>query len=263
MSGAKRLCCARVGAGGAAHHPLLMLPPADGGGLFLGGGSGGSTSPDTLLDITAKIVAENIPFQRIEERYNRIPEPVQRRIIFWSFPRDERDICMYSSLSRVPPVNSSGEHQNLSFYKGLKLLESGCVDNVLQVGEYSLVPSASTCGPRINKSRRTVISIKVDLVYRVSSALDSLRYWKIELISHYLAPPKIVTTIFHASLRMTFRGSIKDQRREITSSYEFFILTYSEGTYTLGAAVITLRMEHFGCHINISQRLSFSLLKFA
>lgn len=56
--------------------------------------------PDTLLDMTARMVAENEPFQRIEERYERIPEPVQRRIIYWSFPRNERDICMYSSLSR-------------------------------------------------------------------------------------------------------------------------------------------------------------------
>lgn len=93
-------------------------------------------APDSLLDITAKIVAENIPFQRIEERYDRIPEPVQRRIIFWSFPRNERDICMYSSLSRVQFVgNGAADAQNLSFCKGLKLLETGCVDSVLQVGE--------------------------------------------------------------------------------------------------------------------------------
>lgn len=56
--------------------------------------------PDSLLNITSKIVAENEPFQSIEEKYDRIPEPVQRRIIYWSFPRNERDICMYSSLSR-------------------------------------------------------------------------------------------------------------------------------------------------------------------
>lgn len=56
--------------------------------------------PDSLLDISARIVAENEPFQRVEEKYDRIPEPVQRRIIYWSFPRDERDIQMYSSLSR-------------------------------------------------------------------------------------------------------------------------------------------------------------------
>ena len=127
MSGGRRLCCAR-----AAGPPLFREP--------------GVRNPDTLLDVTARIVAENIPFQRIEERYDRIPEPVQRRIIFWSFPRNERDICMYSSLSRVPPVTggvgatgaSTGEPQNLSFCKGLKLLETGCVDSVLQVGEWVL-----------------------------------------------------------------------------------------------------------------------------
>lgn len=120
MAVARRLCCSQAAGGG----PLLREP--------------GRRSPDTLLDITAKIVAENIPFQRIEERYDRIPEPVQRRIIFWSFPRNERDICMYSSLSRVPPVNAgTGEPQNLSFCKGLKLLETGCVDSVLQVGKSS------------------------------------------------------------------------------------------------------------------------------
>lgn len=140
MSGVKRLCCSRPGAGvgllpTSSCSSFLLLGACAGAGGLVHHGAGVVRSPDSLLDITAKIVAENIPFQRIEERYDRIPEPVQRRIIFWSFPRDERDICMYSSLSRVPPVSASGEHQNLSFYKGLKLLESGCVDSVLQVGE--------------------------------------------------------------------------------------------------------------------------------
>lgn len=119
---------------------LLGLSGSGPGG-FSGSGSGmnssGSSSgtgrtPDTLLDICARIVAQQIPFQRIEERYDRIPEPVQRRVIFWSFPRNERDICMYSSLSR--PSTNSVEYQNLPFHRGLKLLESGCVDSVLQVG---------------------------------------------------------------------------------------------------------------------------------
>lgn len=59
-----------------------------------------NSTPDSLLDISARIVAENEPFQRVEEKYDRIPEPVQQKIIFYSFPRDERDIQMYSSLSR-------------------------------------------------------------------------------------------------------------------------------------------------------------------
>lgn len=130
MAQAKRVCCSRSSVSGVA----LLKDPTP-------------CSPDSLLDITAKKVAETIPFQRIEERYDRIPEPVQRRIIYWSFPRNERDICMYSSLSQVPPVNSSAEPQNLSFCKGLKLLETGCVDNVLQVGEFRIfaLPSYFTC----------------------------------------------------------------------------------------------------------------------
>jgi len=91
-------------------------------------------SPESLLNICAKIVAEHIPFQRIEERYDRIPEPVQERIVFWAFPRNERDICMYSSMARIPA--SSDEFVGSPFYRGIKLLECGCVRDVLQVGEF-------------------------------------------------------------------------------------------------------------------------------
>ena len=93
--------------------------------------------PETLLDICAKVVAENIPFQRVEERIDRIPEPVQTRIVYWSFPRDERDICMYSSLQNYIK-ESSGENQKLPFQIGLKLLESRAVDCVLQIGKQIL-----------------------------------------------------------------------------------------------------------------------------
>lgn len=137
-SSCKRPCCSR-GSGVPNKRPCCRDGGADGASTSSAGGSAVQRRPpDTLLDITARIVAENIPFQRIEERYSRIPEPVQRQIIYWSFPRNERDIFMYSSLIRVSQASSSSqnsEQSNLSFYKGLKLLELGCVDRVLQVGE--------------------------------------------------------------------------------------------------------------------------------
>ena len=111
---------AQAGAAATASSPSSSSSPA-------------LRSPNSLLDICARIAAETTPFQRIEERYDRIPEPVQERIIFWSFPRNERDICMYSSLSRVP--TNSQEYHNSPFYRGIKLLEQGCVQDVLQVGE--------------------------------------------------------------------------------------------------------------------------------
>lgn len=99
-------------------------------------------SVDSLLDICAKTVAEHIPFQRIEEKYTRIPEPVQRRIIFWSFPRRESDIRMYSTFSSV-----GSDNQALPFYRGLRLAQSGSVENVLQVGKCKKMPSE--CGASV------------------------------------------------------------------------------------------------------------------
>jgi len=127
---------------------------------------GRSGRTDSLLDICAKIVAEKMAFQRIEERYDRIPEPVQRRIIFWSFPRNERDICMYSSLARP---NNSVEYQNLPFYRALKLLESASVDNVLQVG-FHLSGMVST--PRTGSPLPPGSPAEADKKYRVSLSFD-------------------------------------------------------------------------------------------
>uniref|UniRef100_A0A8C2DTW4 Zinc finger SWIM domain-containing protein 5-like n=1 Tax=Cyprinus carpio TaxID=7962 RepID=A0A8C2DTW4_CYPCA len=84
--------------------------------------------PESLLDCAAKAVAEKWAFERVEERFERIPEPVQRRIVYWSFPRNEREICMYSS------AGTGGTGDGLPFRRGIRLLETGCVDNVLQVG---------------------------------------------------------------------------------------------------------------------------------
>ena len=107
--------------------------------------------PDSLLDSCARQVASTIPFQRIEERYNRIPEPVQERICYWSFPRKEFEICMYSSMSQVPLRQD--DMKNTTFGQGTKLVEQGCVHNVVQVGKpyslpcFSVIPieACSTC----------------------------------------------------------------------------------------------------------------------
>lgn len=118
-------------------HKVAMASDVGLGGPQVNGGNP-VRSVESLLDICAKIVAEHIPFQRIEERYSRIPEPVQRRIIYWSFPRHEADIRMYSCFSSV-----GSDQQSLPFYRGLRLVESGMVEGVLQVGKSLGSPQTS------------------------------------------------------------------------------------------------------------------------
>lgn len=89
------------------------------------------SGPLSLLDLSAQCVAANIPFQHVEEQSAPIPEPVQLKVVYWSFPRNERDICMYSSLHATVSHNDS---KRLPFQRGLALLEENAVRDVLQVG---------------------------------------------------------------------------------------------------------------------------------
>ena len=112
-----------------------------------------SSVPDTLLDIAARVVAANVPFQRVEETCSPLPEPVLGRIVFWSFPRSEQHIRMYSSFvasgSAAVKCGEDVEASPLPFDRGVKLLEAGAVDDVLQIGS---VPYLGDINALINTS---------------------------------------------------------------------------------------------------------------
>lgn len=76
-------------------------------------------NPDTLLELASKAVASSISFETVEKHSNRIPIPVQERIIFWSFPRDDSFLRLYSSISSILVRNKfspsvEGELRSLS-----------------------------------------------------------------------------------------------------------------------------------------------------
>lgn len=121
----------------------------------------------SLLEITAKYVAGYFPYEYIEQKFVNIPEPVQKLIIFWSFPRDERYIRLYSSISSIfkqdfnitantasyhlysgpSPLNFSTQTANndhdwesqSTFNKGLHLFCYGTVHQVLQIGKFVFI----------------------------------------------------------------------------------------------------------------------------
>ncbi|XP_049735079.1 zinc finger SWIM domain-containing protein 5 isoform X2 [Elephas maximus indicus] len=185
VSPAKRLCS---WPSPPPHYPRGSSGTVSGGAGGVGGscltpGARPHLQPESLLDCAAKTVAEKWAYERVEERFERIPEPVQRRIVYWSFPRNEREICMYSSFQYrgssgagaaggaagtspaeegpPPPPGAAapagpapgaaavgaspglgagasaaggGSGEGLPFRRGIHLLDSGSVENVLQVG---------------------------------------------------------------------------------------------------------------------------------
>lgn len=92
-------------------------------GLFVA--DGGIQVP-SLGELTARCVASHIPFELVEHVYPPVPEQLQLRIAFWSFPDNEEDIRLYSCLA-----NGSADE----FQRGEHLFKNRAVKDPLQIGK--------------------------------------------------------------------------------------------------------------------------------
>ncbi|VDI34720.1 Hypothetical predicted protein [Mytilus galloprovincialis] len=79
----------------------------------------------SLVELAAQAVACHIPFEVVEHFPQPIPDEVQLRIAFWSFPENEEDIRLYSCLA-----NGSADE----FQKGEHLYKTKSVKDALQIG---------------------------------------------------------------------------------------------------------------------------------
>ena len=92
----------------------------------------------SLTELSARCVASYIPFELVEHVFPPVPEQLQLRIAFWSFPDNEEDIRLYSCLA-----NSSADE----FHRGEQLFKTRCVKDPLQIG-FHLSASVSVAQPR-------------------------------------------------------------------------------------------------------------------
>ena len=86
----------------------------------------GEGTVETLIEICARTVAEYFPFETVECKFPQIPEQLQKRIAFWSFPLIEEDIRLYSCIANCSPDK---------FLQGEQLLKVQAVKDVLQIGK--------------------------------------------------------------------------------------------------------------------------------
>ncbi|XP_026286597.1 zinc finger SWIM domain-containing protein 8 homolog isoform X2 [Frankliniella occidentalis] len=79
----------------------------------------------SLTELCARTVASHIPFELVEHVYPPVPEQLQLRIAYWSFPDNEEDIRLYSCLA-----NGSADE----FQRGDQLYQKRAIKDPLQIG---------------------------------------------------------------------------------------------------------------------------------
>lgn len=82
-----------------------------------------------LCELSARCVAAHIPFELVEQVFPPVPEELQLRIAYWSFPDNEEDIRLYSCLA-----NGSADE----FQRGEHFFRLKNVKDPLQIGERSI-----------------------------------------------------------------------------------------------------------------------------
>ena len=80
---------------------------------------------EKLIELCSKVVAMSVSFETVENTCPNLPEQLQLRIAFWSFPRSDDNIRLYSCLA-----NGSSEE----FSKGEQLYRGKAVVEPLQIG---------------------------------------------------------------------------------------------------------------------------------
>ncbi|XP_041485312.1 zinc finger SWIM domain-containing protein 8-like isoform X2 [Lytechinus variegatus] len=113
---------------GGGDRLTSAVPPATGISSSL-------TEVPSLVELTAKTTALHIPFEVVERVYPPVPENLQLRIAFWSFPENEEDIRLYSCLANGSPDE---------FQRGEHMVRNKAVKDVLQIGFHlsgTVVPS--------------------------------------------------------------------------------------------------------------------------
>ncbi|TGZ69939.1 hypothetical protein CRM22_003449 [Opisthorchis felineus] len=129
-----------------------------------------STSVDSLLDLSAKMVAECLPFEYVEKMLVHIPEPVQEKIIYYSFPRRDSDIYTYASF------HPKGDkcRDKIPYYEGLDHFQNGCVEDVVQIGFHltGCVKQQNLCVSPDSERRKFEVSITFDRCKIISVCCD-------------------------------------------------------------------------------------------
>uniref|UniRef100_A0A1I8MWL1 SWIM-type domain-containing protein n=1 Tax=Musca domestica TaxID=7370 RepID=A0A1I8MWL1_MUSDO len=154
-------------------------------------GSGKGAEVPTLTELAAKCVASYIPFELVEHVYPPVPEQLQLRIAFWSFPDNEEDIRLYSCLA-----NSSSDE----FNRGDQLFKTGAVKDPLQIGFHL---SATVVCQTPSQNFNVAVTFDRRRISSCNCTCNSSAYW----CSHVVA---VCLHRIHCALEVCLRAPVSE-----------------------------------------------------
>ncbi|CAH1101597.1 unnamed protein product [Psylliodes chrysocephalus] len=167
--------------------------PSPGSTTYFGGSRKSSDDQQavpSLTELAAKCVASHIPFELVEHVYPPVPEQLQLRIAFWSFPDNEEDIRLYSCLA-----NGSAEE----FSRGETLHRTHMVKDPLQIGFHLSASVQQT--PR--GTHNVAVTFDRRRISSCNCTCNSTAYW----CSHIVA---VCLTRIHWPHLVTLRAPVSE-----------------------------------------------------
>ncbi|CAH8868111.1 unnamed protein product [Trichobilharzia szidati] len=130
-----------------------------------------TNSVNSLLDLSAKVVAEFLPFEYVERMLVHVPEPVQEKIIYYSFPQRDSDIYTYASFH----TKYDKTRDKIPYYQGLEYFQNNCVEDVIQIGFHltgSVRQQPASCVVGTQGGNKFKVSITFDRCKIISVCCD-------------------------------------------------------------------------------------------
>ena len=126
----------------------------------------------SLTELAAREVASSIPFESVEQFSPPVPEPLQLRIAYYSFPEHEEDIRLYACLA----IGSADE-----FNRGENLFKNKAVRDPLQIGFHL---SATVSGGTLGKpSHSTSVTFDRKRIVSCQCSCNSNAEWCCHLVA--------------------------------------------------------------------------------
>lgn len=213
--------------------------------------NGGQSSPSftkaqegrsvmSLVELASQTIACYIPYGMVEKYPQPIPEPLQLRITYWSFPDSEEDIRLYSCLA-----NGSAEE----FQKGDHLYKGKAVKNALQIGFHlsatveppqSLAQQKGSCKVAILFDRRRIT--------HCTCTCNSNAFW----CSHVVA---VCLFRIHQSGQVTMRVPVSEslaqlQRDQLQKFAQYLIVEMPKEILPIAQGLLDKLISDQECEMN-------------